>query len=44
MSEDFLAQMAQSSRARSERARQLRSEPQLRDFIARLPPPTPLKL
>jgi indole-3-glycerol phosphate synthase len=44
MSEDFLAQMAQSSRARCERARQLRSEPQLRDFIARLPPPTPLKL
>jgi indole-3-glycerol phosphate synthase len=36
--------MAQSSRARCERARQLRSEPQLRDFIARLPPPTPLKL
>ncbi len=44
MSGDFLAEMAQSSRARCERARQLRSEPQLRDFISRLPPPTPLKL
>jgi indole-3-glycerol phosphate synthase len=44
MSEDFLAQMAQSSRARCERARQLRSEPQLRDFISRLSPPPPLQL
>ncbi len=44
MSEDFLAQMAQASRARCERARQLRSESQLQDFISRLPPPPPLRL
>jgi indole-3-glycerol phosphate synthase len=44
MSDDFLAQMAQSSRARCERACELRSEAQLRDLIARLPPPPPLKL
>ncbi len=44
MSEDFLAQMAKSSRARCERARQLRAEPQLRDLVSRLPPPPPLKL
>jgi indole-3-glycerol phosphate synthase len=44
MSDDFLAHMAQSSRARCDRARQLRSEPQLRDVIARLPSPPPLKL
>ena len=41
---DFLASMAEASRARCERARRLRSEAQLRDFLARLPPPPPLKL
>jgi indole-3-glycerol phosphate synthase len=41
---DFLAGMAASSRARCARARQLRSEAQLRDFVARLPPPPPLRL
>ncbi len=44
MSEDFLAQMAQSSRVRCECARQLRSEVQLREFLSRLPPPPPLRL
>ena len=44
MSEDFLAQMAQSSRVRCERARQLRSEVQLRECVSRLPPPPPLRL
>jgi indole-3-glycerol phosphate synthase len=42
--EDFLATMAGSSRARCDRARLLRSEAQLRDFVARLPPPLPLRL
>ncbi|MCP5327439.1 MAG: indole-3-glycerol-phosphate synthase [Steroidobacteraceae bacterium] len=41
---DFLASMAQASQARCARARQLRSEAQLRDFIARLPAPLPLAL
>lgn len=41
---DFLAQMAESSRARCERAQKLRTAAQLRDFIARLPPPVPLRL
>ncbi|MFO1425822.1 MAG: indole-3-glycerol-phosphate synthase [Steroidobacteraceae bacterium] len=44
MSEDFLAGMAASSRARVERARPLRSEAALRAHIARLPPPPPLRL
>ncbi len=44
MSEDFLAQMAQSSRARCDRARQLRSESELRDWVRRLPPPPRLRL
>jgi len=41
---DFLAGMAEASRARCERARRLRSAAQLRDFLARLPPPPPLRL
>jgi indole-3-glycerol phosphate synthase len=44
MSEDFLAAMAASSRTRCERARQLRPEPALRGFIARLPPAPRLRL
>ncbi len=44
MSEDFLAQMAKSSRARCERARQRHSESQLRDLVSRLPPPPRLRL
>ena len=43
-SEDFLAGMAASSAARCARARQLRSEVQLREFISRLPPPPALRL
>lgn len=38
MSDDFLAGMRRSSAARVERARPLRSEAQLRELIARLPP------
>jgi len=41
---DFLAQMAESSRARCERAQKLRTAAQLRDFIAKLPAPVPLRL
>jgi indole-3-glycerol phosphate synthase len=44
MSEDFLAAMAQSSRARVERARLLRPEAALRESIARMPPPPRLVL
>ncbi len=44
MSEDFLAAMAQASRARVERARPLRPEAALRELIARMPPPPPLVL
>jgi len=41
---DFLAQMADSSRARCERAQKLRTAAQLREFIAKLPAPVPLRL
>lgn len=41
---DFLAQMAASSRARCERAQKLRTAAQLREFIAKLPAPVPLRL
>lgn len=44
MSDDFLAQMAERSRARVERARALRPEAVLRGLIARLPPPPALAL
>jgi indole-3-glycerol phosphate synthase len=44
VSEDFLAAMAQASRARVERARPLRPEAALREFIARMPPPPRLVL
>lgn len=40
---DFLAQMADGSRRRLERARQLRSEADLRRFVAALPDPLPLR-
>ena len=43
MSEDFLAAMAASSRGRAQRARQLRSEAELRDFVAQLPRPVALR-
>ena len=42
--EDFLAQMATGSRVRAERAKALRPEAALREFIARSPPPPPLQL
>jgi indole-3-glycerol phosphate synthase len=44
VSEDFLAAMAQASRARVERARPLRPEAALREFVARMPPPPRLVL
>lgn len=44
MSGDFLANMRAASAARAGRARQLRSESALREFISRLPPPPPLRL
>ncbi len=44
MNEDFLATMRAASAARVQRARRLRSEGALSEFIARLPPPPPLRL
>jgi indole-3-glycerol phosphate synthase len=43
MSSDFLAAMAAASAGRAQRAQQLRPESVLRDFLALLPPPTPLR-
>ena len=44
MSADFLSSMAAASAGRVQRAQQLRPEAVLRDFVALLPPPTPLRL
>jgi indole-3-glycerol phosphate synthase len=44
VSGDFLATMREASAARAGRARQLRSEAALREFVSRLPPPPPLRL
>ena len=40
---DFLATMAERSRARVQRAQQLRAESGLREFVEQLPPPVPLQ-
>ena len=43
MSEDFLTAMAEASSGRAQRARQLRPQSALQDFIALLAPPVPLR-